>query len=92
MRTKRFISTVMALVIMLSVVFCAVPTVGAKSTSSKKATLSLSDKFIALYTKGCENTIVAYGSLVNKSLNEAAYVGGKKHWTDVIKMKPLKKF
>lgn len=32
MRTKRFISTVMALVIMLSVVFCAVPTVGAKTT------------------------------------------------------------
>lgn len=68
MKAKKIISIVMAVVMMLSVVFCAVPTVGAKSTSSKKATLSLSDKFIALYTKGCDNTIVAYGSLVNKNL------------------------
>lgn len=53
---------------MLSALCCAVPTVGAKSTSPKKATLSLSDKSIVLHTKGCGNTIVAYGSLVNKNL------------------------
>lgn len=91
MKTKRFISILMTAVMMLSVVFCAVPTVGAettkvtglKQTSARRTSISFSwttqlgvDYYEVQMKKSNSNNWVTMTKYAKGSDSECDYIVG----------------